>query len=177
MNSCCAKPVEVIAADRHKNGEECCLVTEKTLTPVKAACPASGTFSRKVQHRTLEHLLKPEKRGAIRDAQYYFCNESTCRVVYFSNEEAPAFSVDDLTVKVFAKDQGNEVPVCYCFDWTRDRIMRQIEETGRSTASLEIAREIKAGNCACDIKNPKGECCLGEVNVFAKEILASFKNR
>jgi len=169
MNSCCAQPVEVIAADRHKSGEDCCLVTEKTPAPAKAACPVSGALSRKVQHRTLEHLVKPAKRGAIRNAQYYFCNEPSCRIVYFSNEEAPVFSVDDLTVKVFAKDQGNEVPVCYCFDWTRDRIVRQIEENGQSTASWEIAREIKAGNCACDVKNPKGECCLGEVNTFVKE--------
>jgi hypothetical protein len=171
MNSCCAQPVEVIAADRHKSGDDCCLVTERTSAPAKAACPVSRTLSRKVQHRTLEHLLKPEKRGAIRDAQYYFCNEASCLIVYFSNEKSPVFSVDDLTVKVFAKDRGNEVPVCYCFDWTRDRIKRQIEETGQSTASLEIAREIKAGHCACDVKNPKGECCLGDVNQFVKEAI------
>ena len=176
MNSCCTQPVEVIAADRHKSGEDCCLVTEKTPAPVKAACPISGTLSRKVQHRTLEHVLKPAKRGYIRDVQYYFCNEPVCRIVYFSNEEnVPVFSIDDLTVKVFVKDQGDEVPICYCFDWTRGRIKRQIKETrkglppGQSSASLEIAREIKAGNCACDVKNPKGECCLGEVNTFVKE--------
>jgi hypothetical protein len=171
MNSCCTQPVEVIAADKHHEDESCCLVTEKTPAPAKAECPVSGTLSRKVQHRAVNHLLKPAKRSAIRDLQYYFCKEPACHVVYFSNEEAPAFSVDDLIVKVFAKDQGDEVPVCYCFDWTRGRIIRQIEETAQSTASLEIAREIKAGNCACDIKNPKGECCLGDINSFVKEAL------
>jgi hypothetical protein len=84
----------------------------------------------------------------------------------------PFFSVDDVAVKVFAKDQGDEVPVCYCFNWTRGRIKQQIGATGRSTAALEIAREIKAGHCACDLKNPKGECCLGEVNMFVKEMMS-----
>lgn len=171
MNSCCVQPIEVIAEDRHKSGEDCCLLTEKTPAPVKAACPISKTLSRKVQRRTLEHVLKPSQRGAIREAQYYFCHDPSCRLVYFSNEEAPAFSVDDLAVKVFAKDRGDEVPVCYCFDWTRGRIKQEIEATGHSTASLAIAREIKTGNCACDVKNPKGECCLGEVNAFVKELL------
>ncbi len=27
---------------------------------------------------------------------------------------------------------------------------------------------LQAGNCACDIKNPKGECCLGDVNSYVK---------
>jgi hypothetical protein len=74
MNSCCTQPVEVIAADQH-HGESCCLITEKTPAPAIAACPVSGTLSRKVQRRTLEHLLKPEKLGALRDVQYYYCKE------------------------------------------------------------------------------------------------------
>jgi hypothetical protein len=82
-----------------------------------------------------------------------------------------------MAVKVFAKDRGDEVPVCYCFDWTRRRIKQEIEATGKSTAVVAIAKEIKAGNCACDIKNPKGECCLGEVNLFVKEVLAHLSKR
>ena len=176
MNSRCTPPIELIAADRHKSSEDCCLVRDRTPAPAKAACPISGTLSRKVQSRTLEHLLKPASRGLLRDAQYYFCNEPVCRIVYFSNVNAPTFSMDDLTVKVFIKDQGDDVPVCYCFDWTRSRIQRQIRETrkgfplGQSKFLLEIAREIKAGNCACEIKNPKGECCLGDINAFVKRL-------
>jgi Zinc binding domain len=173
MNSCCTQPVEVIATGQHKSGENCCLVTEKTLAPAKAACPVSGTLSRKVQRRTLEHLLKPEKLGLLREVQYYYCKEPTCDVVYFSNENAPFFTTADLPVKVFAKDRGDEVPVCYCFEWTRGRLKQQIREIGRSTAAEEIACEIKAGNCACDIKNPQGECCLGDINAVVKEAMST----
>ncbi len=170
MNSCCALPVEVIAADQHKKGDECCLVTEKTPAPTKANCPISKTPSRKVQKRTLEHLLKPEKLAELRDVQYYNCTDPTCKVVYFSNENVSYFSVDDVKVKVYAKVKDDGVNVCYCFDWTRGRIKEQIETTGKSTAAVEIAREVKAGRCSCDLKNPKGECCLGDVNSYVKSL-------
>lgn len=171
MNSCCTQPLDVIAADKHHHEESCCLVTEKTLAPARTECPVSGTLSRKIQRRTLEHLLKPEKIGSLCHVQYYYCKEPTCNVVYFSNEDVPFFTTDDVAVKVFVKDQGDDVPVCYCFNWTRARIKQEIRETEKSTAAIEIAREIKAGNCACDIKNPKGECCLGDVNMFVKEAM------
>lgn len=170
MNSCCSLPVETIAADRHKSGDACCLVTERTTAPAKSECPISKSSSRKVQRRTLEHLLKAEKAGSIQNVQYYYCTDPSCKVVYFSNENVPYLTVDDVKVKVFAKDKGDDVNVCYCFNWTRGRIQDEFRQTGNSTASLQIAQKVKAGNCACDIKNPKGECCLGDVNTFARQI-------
>ena len=174
MNSCCNLPVEQIAIDKHKIGESCCLVTERTAAPARAECPISHTLSRKVQHRTLEHLLKPEKLGSLHNVQYYYCTESTCEVVYFSNENAPYFVKDDVAVRVFAKDSADDVNVCYCFNWTRGQIKEQVRKTGTSTAPFEIAQEVKSGNCACDIKNPKGECCLGDVNALLKQAVSNF---
>lgn len=170
MNNCCVQPIEVIAADKHKPDDQCCLVTENTPAPPRAECPISKTPSRRVQSRTLEHLLKPEKVAAIQSAQYYYCTDPNCKVVYFSNESVPFFAVDDVAVKVLSKDNGDSVNVCYCFNWTRARIKEELANTGTSTASMQIAKEVKAGNCACDIKNPKGECCLGDVNSVVKDV-------
>jgi hypothetical protein len=170
MNSCCALPVEVIAADQHKKGDECCLVTEKTPSPSKAECPVSKTPSRKVQKRTLDHLLKTEKLGEVQNVQYYYCTDPACNVVYFSNNDAPSFTLNDVNVKVLTKDKNDDVNVCYCFDWTRGRIKEQIRTTGKCTAAVEIAREVRAGRCTCDVKNPKGECCLGDVNSYLKSL-------
>lgn len=142
-----------------------------------ATCPVSGTSSHRVQRRTLEHLIRFDRLSDIRDVQYYYCTDPDCRIVYFSNEQAPYFVVQDVTVKVLAKDAGDDVNVCYCFDWTRGRIKNEINQNGNSTASIEIAKEIKAGNCACDIKNPKGECCLGEVDMFVKRFVHSLGNQ
>ena len=173
MNSCCVNSIEVIAEDKHKADEQCCLVTDVTPAPPRAECPVSKTLSRKIQRRTLEHLLKPEKIGTIQNVQYYYCTDPNCTVVYFSNETVPYFTVDDVSVKVLPKDKGDDVNVCYCFNWTRARINEGLASTGKSTASLKIANEVKAGNCACDIKNPKGECCLGDVNSFVRSLIST----
>lgn len=148
-------------------------MTEHTSAPARAKCPVSATSSRKVQRITVEHLLKPDKASSIQNVQYYYCTAPDCNVVYFSNEDVPYFTVEDLRVKVLAKDRGDDVNVCYCFEWTRGRIRNEIEQTGKSTASLQIAKEVKAATCLCDIKNPKGECCLGDVNSFVKEVLSA----
>jgi mercuric ion transport protein len=32
-----------------------------------------------------------------------------------------------------------------------------------SSRPMGITAEVKAGNCACEVKNPSGKCCLGEI--------------
>ena len=159
-----ADPVEVDSCG-------CSVVPEVIDASAKSECPLSGTLSKKVLHETLENLIVHDKRHLIsKDVQYYFCSDPDCPVVYFSNIDVPLFEKSDLSVKVFAKDNGEDVNVCYCFDWTRKRLSDQIRTTGSSTAFDEIREEEYAGNCECEIKNPKGACCLGDIQSFLKEI-------
>ena len=149
-----------------------CVVPENIETPVKAVCPESGTPSNKVPLETLENLIIQDKKQLIsKDVQYYHCSDPDCQVVYFSNQEALSFYVDDLSVKVFTKDDSEDVNVCYCFDWTRKRIADQIKTTGISTAFDEVTEEVNAGNCECERKNPKGGCCLGDISRFTAEVI------
>ena len=111
----------------------------------------------------------------MQNVQYYYCDELSCDVVYFSEQALPYFTKDDLTVKVCHKDNGDDVNVCYCFDWTRGRIKEQIRSTGQSTASQEIAQLVKDQKCICDITNPKGRCSLGDVNRVIKEVKQQLK--
>lgn len=170
MNSCCAVPVETIARNEHLTNGECCLITDVSEAPVTANCPVSGTTSRKVQRRTVESLLKKDVHLLLEPVQYYYCPDKSCSVVYFSNQPVRYFSIGELVVRVFDKEEAQEVPVCYCFEWTRKKIADQISETGKSTAAMEIAQKVKAGLCACDVKNPKGRCCLADVNYFVKQV-------
>ena len=160
-----AKPAEVDSCG-------CAIVPEKIEAPMKAECPESGTLSKKVPNETLENLVVQDKRDLIEaDIQYYYCSDADCPVVYFSNDEAPVFEKIDLRVKVYSKDMGEDVNACYCFDWTRKRITDQIDTTGISTAFDEITAEVKAGRCECELKNPKGDCCLGDISKFTAEIM------
>lgn len=63
--------------------------------------------------------------------------------------------------------------ICYCFGHTDRSIREEIERTGRSTVSARIAAKVKAGECSCETLNPKGSCCLGDVNKAVKEVLTT----
>ena len=47
---------------------------------------------------------------------------------------------------------------------SRGQIEHEWRATGETTVPQRIAAEIKVGNCACEVRNPAGRCCLGEVN-------------
>ena len=100
--------------------------------------------------------------------QYYFCQASGCDVVYFASDpQAPVFRRSDLLVRVGAKEESGPAPICYCFGFTRQDIWNEIHATGKPTIAERIAAEVRAGDCACQVKNPSGKCCLSEVRRIA----------
>ena len=50
--------------------------------------------------------------------------------------------------------------ICYCFQHTVGSIRKELEQTGVSTVILDQWL-IELRHCACDIRNPQGDCCLG----------------
>jgi len=42
---------------------------------------------------------------------------------------------------------------------------------GKSTVARRIMVEVEAGRCACEVKNPSGKCCLGDVTRTSKDRL------
>ncbi len=147
---------------------ECCSV-EPTNWPAVMTCPVSGWRSKQVALLTVRSLVR-QLPLAMPDTAYYFCDDPGCDVVYFpSNPEAPLFRRTDLWVRVGAKEKDDPIPVCYCFGFTRQDIAEEIRQTGRSTIADKIKAEVKAGNCACEVRNPSGKCCLGNVTRTAKD--------
>ena len=102
-------------------------------------------------------------------SSYFFCSQHDCATVYFSQENS--FIADALREAVYQKDDAGDVPVCYCFGWTRGRIETEIKKMGKSTSVDTIAGHVKAGKCACEIRNPQGTCCLGNVSELVKKTL------
>ena len=103
-----------------------------------------------------------------------FCKTPTCSIVYYSPDGGLPFKKGDIRVRVGLKETEDSVGVCYCFDISERQIRDEIERTGKSTASARIRKEVEAGNCACEIKNPSGRCCLGEVRTVEKQLLKGF---
>ena len=70
MHECGTVPVEKIMENEHKQDGVCCLISEVTEAPPRADCPESVTISRKIQHRTIERMVKPELVDKILASQY-----------------------------------------------------------------------------------------------------------
>lgn len=127
-------------------------------------CPRDRSQGKPVKVLTLKSLLVPQALERLNPpADYQFCSSANCPVVYFS-AAGDVFTTDDLKVPVFQKDPGEDVPICYCFGWTRRRI-QAIDESFSIVDS--ITKHIQAGRCGCEVNNPQGRCCLKNVRDYA----------
>ncbi len=151
---------------------DCCSVNVNTeAAPAVMACPVNGARSRQVDMLTVKSLVRQLPLG-MPNTQYYFCDSSDCEVVYFAlDAEAPRFCREDLVVRVGAKETADPIPICYCFGFSRQDIWDEIRSTGKSTVAKRITAEVEAGRCACEVKNPSGKCCLGDVTRTVKDRL------
>jgi len=144
---------------------DCCSVNANTeAAPVVMACPVNGARSKQVDMLTVKSLVRQLPLG-MPNTQYYFCDSSDC------DAEAPRFCREDLVVRVGAKETAEPIPICYCFGFSRQDIWDEIRSTGKSTVAKRITAEVEAGRCACEVKNPSGKCCLGDVTRTTKERL------
>jgi hypothetical protein len=141
----------------------CCRISDGGQSSSEA-CPSCGQPGRSVGPITLKALLTSAAlRRGISPASRT-CLTADCPVVYFDNEASVTFDEGDLSVPVHAKrSEDPTIPVCYCFGVSRAMIEDEIRMSGVSTASGMIAAEVKVGHCACEVRNPKGACCLGDV--------------
>ena len=156
-----------------KDNTSCCSVSA---TPAKDdasnICPVCASKDKKLKLITLKSLLKPKSLATI-DAQqqYYFCKDANCETVYFNNK-GQIFTTDNIKVRVHQKDSALDVSVCYCFDWTPKNIAQAAKEGRLEQIAPSISAHIKAGRCGCEVNNPQGSCCLGNVN----SVIQQFQN-
>lgn len=102
-----------------------------------------------------------------------FCPTASCPIVYFAQDET--FGIDAVAVVVFQKQASVDRTVCYCFQISEADLRREIQETGRSTSTMRVSAHVRAGRCACEIKNPQGSCCLGNLTSVVSAIVAEFR--
>ncbi len=175
MKSCCCEIGDTVySQDEIKLGESwisgttqsrhsCCDIKVK-VSGKTSICKECGNKGVPVKEITLKSLVKEPVLETIESLDgFYFCEAPSCEAVYFNNEQHVYLYKEDVKVRVGIKETENPIPVCYCFGWTQERIFEQIKQLGYSTAVQEISAKVKAGECTCDISNPSGRCCLGNV--------------
>lgn len=139
---------------------------------VSHACPVCGERGKLVQGQTVKALLSVSLRE-VQEVEYLFCKTRTCPVVYFSPNGEQTFTVEQVRELVYQKEPDHEeVFVCYCFRYTVGEL-RAASSESRMAIVEDINRGINAGQCACDLRNPQGSCCLGNVRGLIKRVEAS----
>src|SRR5260221_4507674 len=138
----------------------------------KAPCHVAGERGKPVPLVTLRNLLLPEHAAVVEGREWFCCGLPDCEVVYFTSK-GQTLEKNALRVRVGPKEKEARRPICYCFDHSVESIQHEIEKTGRSTVVASIRRKLEAGECGCEVLNPKGTCCLGDVHHVVKEALAS----
>lgn len=158
-------------------GNAVCELPSQTMArpsrPTKA-CPQCHQSGKPVQGQTLKAMLLVSLRE-VQGGDYLFCKTKTCPVVYFTSNDEQVFTVDQVRERVYQKEpDANEVFVCYCFRHTVGE-MRQASPTERTTIVDDINAGIQAEQCACDLRNPQGSCCLGNARGLIKGLEVATK--
>ena len=129
-------------------------------------CPRCGRRGQSVDRLTVAALTS----GIVPPSQrYWLCRELECEAVYFG-EDGTVITASDLNVAPGLKSKAPEALVCYCFQHRRGDIEAELVADGETTIPDRITAEVKAGNCACEVRNPSGKCCLGGVRKATQEI-------
>ena len=139
-------------------------------------CHQCGREGQPVDRTTIDVLLKPESLSQMSVSQYVFCETTSCPVVYYA-ADGTEFEKNQVRVRVGLKETEDPVPVCYCFGVTERMIHEEIQRTGRSSSAARIRAEVKEGNCRCEVENPSGRCCLGQVIRTEKRVATERKGR
>lgn len=121
-------------------------------------CPTCQQAGKSVETLTLKALIAVPLTE-LRAVEYHFCPTRDCSTVYFSADGLQSFGEAQLRERVYQKHPDDpNVFVCYCFRHT----VKSIKQEPKAVVEA-VTRGIKASLCACDIRNPQGSCCLGNV--------------
>lgn len=159
MSDCCSS-----------TNESCSVPEVKTANA--ATCPSCSQKGKTVGTQTVKALLAISLEAVDENTTYRFCRTPDCAVVYF-DEASNFFTEAHLRERVHQKHpQAEDVPVCYCYQHTPGSIRAEVAARGETDVVAWVTAGTKAGTCACDIRNPQGSCCLGNVGKVVKLILA-----
>lgn len=154
--------------------ENCCTQSRPEASS-RPACPVCSVPASVVEAQTVKALLLEVALARFEIDAYYFCASPECDVVYFGLGGG-RFQKRDLRVPVWQKEPAGGRTICYCFGENETTIRQEFGSQGVSQAVHRVRDHIAARRCACDIRNPRGTCCLGELTLVVRSIEASVRS-
>ena len=135
----------------------------------KDICPVCKNKAKEVSAITIKFLVKDEylkELSSVKD--FFYCQTSDCEVIYFKLNEI--IKQEHLIKEVGLKEWANPKTVCYCFNWTKEKISDEVNKLGKTNAIGDISEKMNSIGCDCEHKNPSGKCCLKDVQKVIKEL-------
>jgi hypothetical protein len=139
----------------------CCSSSSSKITA--QACPQCGATCKSVEMRTLYHQVRFPENQEITTDTYYFCSSTDCSIGYFSIAGA---CVPKLHLRTYQEIQKDKL--CYCFDIDADLYLLALRTNNADSIKDFVIQRTKSGECACELRNPSGQCCLAKFKHFEK---------
>ncbi|MEQ1531707.1 MAG: hypothetical protein ABL925_20535 [Methylococcales bacterium] len=140
---------------------DCCIPHSSAKT--KQICPECGSTCIRVGMPTLYHQVRfPANQALITDS-YYFCPAKACSVGYFSNTGNTIPKQDLRSYQAIQNDA-----ICYCFDIDAKQYLTALKAQRAEPIKDFVMQRTQAGECACEIRNPSGQCCLANFKYLEK---------
>lgn len=142
--------------------DNCCGAPDDPIADSHTLCAYCGSKGSPVELLTVKALLSEVALRRLVPQRLYFCYDPTCVVIYFASG-GQVYRCSDVRVPVWQKEPAGSRRICYCFDENEGSMLRELIETGRCGAVQRVREHIAADRCACEVRNPRGRCCLGDL--------------
>ena len=127
-------------------------------------CPVDGSAGQSVRYITVAAMTC----GPVpRNQDFWLCNGAECEVVYFDSGNATITREQVRAMPGFKS--GAEPIICHCFEHSELDVANEVIETGESRILTSVTAAVEAGDCACEVKNPTGRCCLRQIKAVVAE--------
>lgn len=125
-----------------------------------SGCPRCGESGPSVSATTVAALTA----GVLLPQQSFrACRNQGCEVVYHGTAGARVL-VRELGVELGFKSETGSALVCYCFLHRRDDLRARGGQRDGASLVASVTEHVRQGHCACDVRNPLGRCCLGDLH-------------
>jgi hypothetical protein len=127
------------------------------------ACPECDVACKSVEMRTLYHQVSFPENQKITPGHYFFCSTKECPVGYFSTT---GIIIPKRQLRSYLEIQQDKL--CYCFDIDAASYLSALSANKSEAIKGFVIQRTKSGECACQIRNPSGLCCLAQFKYFEK---------
>jgi len=127
-------------------------------------CVQCGAACKRVEMRTVYHQVRFPENLEMPPDDYFFCPSKACSTGYFS---IAGLIIPSLQLRSHQEIQQDQL--CYCFDINAADYLNALRANNAERIKDFVVQRTKSGECACEIRNPSGQCCLAKFKHMDKE--------